>query len=258
MNVFRAAAALIVLLGLGACNRLEVKDLEEGERGIVADVLDGDTLALDNGLRVQLTGIEAPRREAPLAREARAGLERLAMGREARLFYGGERRWRETTALAQVYVRSEGGRWIWLQEAMALEGLARAHSFKETAARAPQLLAAEAAARAAGRGIWAEPYFAVRDPDSVAADIGSYQVVKGRIRRAQATEQRLYLNFGDDYRSDFTIALAAEDVAAWADPAITPEALEGKMVRVRGYVADRGGPLIVVDHRAQLEIAPGA
>lgn len=252
----RAGLIAILLAGAVACSRLDVTDLAEGERGVVAEVLDGDTLTLESGLRVQLTGIEAPRSEAPLSQQARAGLERLAMGREARLFYGGERRWRETTALAQVYVRSEGGRWIWLQEAMVLEGLARAHSFKETAARAPQLLAAEAAARKAARGIWDEPYFAVRAPEAVAADVGSYQIVQGRVRSAQATDQRLYLNFGDDWRSDFTISLAAEDVAAWADPTIAPEALDGKLVRVRGYVTERGGPLIVVDHRAQLEIAP--
>lgn len=249
--------AFVLILALAACGQLSVKDLEPGETGTVAKVFDGDTLALDTNLEVQLTGIETPRRDAPLAKEARAALERLAQGREARLFYGGEKRLEDGRALAQVYVKTEGGSWVWLQERLLSEGLARAHSWKTNNARAERLLAAEAKARDARQGIWAEPYFAVRTAETVSGAEGGYQIVEGVVRSVETRDDRTYLNFGEDYRSDFTVMILAKDLPTWGEPALDPASLEGASVRVRGFVSDRGGALIRADHAAQIEVLKG-
>jgi endonuclease YncB( thermonuclease family) len=103
-------------LFLTACGP-QIGDLEPGEEARVVRTYNGDTLELDNGLRVFLAEIDAPRGEDDYAAQAQGELEAQALHREVLLAYGGTRRWagraREdgTTneaAIAHVFVKSEG------------------------------------------------------------------------------------------------------------------------------------------------------
>jgi endonuclease YncB( thermonuclease family) len=153
-------------VALAACGP-KIEDLEKGEKGAATEVRDGDTFVMDSGLVVHLAGIEAPGFEQPLSKDARGALERLVVHRKVQLAYGGEKRARES-ALAQVYVQTEGGRWVWAQQALLLEGYARVHTRRDNTARLDELTAAENAARAAKRGVWADPFYAVRSPAQLA------------------------------------------------------------------------------------------
>src|SRR5437764_895982 len=65
------------------------KGLEAGGDGVVASVIDGDSLRLADGRTVRMVGIQAPKlpkgrpnfAEWPLAREAQAALSDLVRGR---------------------------------------------------------------------------------------------------------------------------------------------------------------------------------
>jgi endonuclease YncB( thermonuclease family) len=167
MRSMRLGSICVVLaaLALAGCGP-DLKGLEKGETGEVARVRDGDTLELKSGLVVHLAELEAPRRDQPGAADARAALERLAVGLKVQLAYGGRKRAREA-AIAHVFAKSEGGRQIWLQQAMLLEGRARVHTRADNVARADELLTAEAAARGAKRGLWADPAYAVKKPEAL-------------------------------------------------------------------------------------------
>ncbi|MDX2238333.1 MAG: thermonuclease family protein [Hyphomonadaceae bacterium] len=279
MRVAARIGALIAAAALAACGP-DFGALEPGEKGRVARVFDGDTLALDTGLRVTLTEIEAPYGDEPFAAQARAGLEQMALERPARLAYGGARRYAPRTrpakqgeapaeapaetALAHVYVQSEGGRWIWLQGAMVEQGLAFARPRKENHARTQDLFAAEERARAAGRGLWGERAYRVRTPAQLVAEVetlppscrrGPFRVVEGVVRSVSASDDRAYLNFGDDYRTDFTIAIYEEDISSWRESGPDFQSFQGQSVRARGRVGARGGPLMCLDHPAQITIA---
>lgn len=165
----RTMATMLAVLALAACGP-KLDGLEKGETGKTAEVRDGDTFVLGDGLVVHLAGVEAPRFEQPRAKEARAALEKLeklVAHRQVQLAYGGEKRAREA-AVAQTFAKSEGGRWVWVQEAMLLSGDARVHTRRDNVARLAELRAAEAAARAGKRGLWADPAYAVRTPDQLA------------------------------------------------------------------------------------------
>ena len=284
-------AAWIALAFLVGCGP-NLGALEKGEKGAVAQIVDGDTLVLESGLRVTLTEIEAPYGEAPFAQQARQGLEQLALQRPAQLAYGGERRYTprraapapaaapagpaadqaptpppaepaSETALAHVFVRSEGGRWIWLQGAMVEQGLAFVRPRKENHARMAELLAAEGRARAAERGLWGERAYRVRTPAQMVAEVdnlpsscgqGPFRLVEGVVRSVADNDTRVYLNFGDDYRTDFTIAIYGDDAAAWRETGPAFETLRQRTIRARGRVGSRGGPLMCVDNPAQIEI----
>ncbi len=281
----RAGLVAAALLALSACGP-NIKGLEDGERGTVAQVIDGDTLVLDSGLRVTLTGIEAPYGDAPFAPQARAALTELAMGRPARLAYGGLRRVpprrareapasgaapaspseqpaanpNEGTALAQVFVQSEGGRWIWLQQAMLARGAAWARPRKDNLARAAALQAAEDRARGAEEGLWALRDYRVRNLSMILREElpdercgrGPFRLVEGVVRDVAVQDGRVYFNFGEDYRTDFTIAIYGDDVETWSGPPF--ESYEGKRVRARGHAIARGGPLICADNPLQIVV----
>jgi endonuclease YncB( thermonuclease family) len=132
MQLWRASLAAALCL-LAACGP-QTGSLERGERGRVVRAYNGDTLELDTGLRVFLAEVDAPQGEAAYAAQAQGELEALALHREALLAYGGTRRWsgrpREgeavaaEAAVAHVFIKSEGGRWFWLQHELVARGAA--------------------------------------------------------------------------------------------------------------------------------------
>ncbi len=250
-------ALIVFVCALSACGP-RAKDLQAGEKGAVVRVLDGDTLELASGLRVHLVGIEAPRDDDAIAKKAREGLQRLALERPVRLYYGGTSRLPANernpaeAALAHVYVRTEGGRWIWAQEALLRDGLARVHTRKDNASRADRLLVSETLARREKRGLWAQTRFGVLAADKK-IEPGAFAIVEGVVLSVGDNKGRTFLNFGEDYRTDFTVMVVAEDAAAFTGP-LALTGLAKRRLRVRGYVSDRGGPLMRVDHPAQIEL----
>src|SRR5690606_18531133 len=162
--------AAIVAMGCSAQG-----DLAGGENGRIARVTDGDLLGLDTGLRVRLAEIEAPapgydtRPDEPFAAEARVLLEAAALGRAARLWYGGLTRDDYGRALAHVIARDEIGGDLWLNGLMVRQGAARVRTWPDNSRRATPLLAFEEEARTARRGLWALDHWRVRELDDLAA-----------------------------------------------------------------------------------------
>jgi hypothetical protein len=67
---------------------------------------------------------------------------------------------------------------------------------------------------------------------------------------------RIYLNFTQDWRSDFTVSVERKDAVAFAAAGLDLKALQGKRLRVRGFLAWRNGPMIEASHPEQIELLP--
>jgi hypothetical protein len=113
------------------------------------------------------------------------------------------------------------------------------------------MLAIERKARAARRGLWAEPAFMAQDPTALAASAGRFRIVRGRVLRVAPTERYVYLNFGRDWRADFTVRAQAAELAG-----LDLASLAGRLVEVRGVVLEAGGPLIELSHPQQIQVLP--
>lgn len=258
-----SAAASMILMG--NIKPPSIAAPKAGESGKVVRIVDGDSfiLSMEDGseLSVRLSAIQAPRtaqraaRAWPYAAEARAGLAALIKGRVVQLYYGGERRDRFGRAVAQVYTIDNFGQPdLWVQGEMIRLGLARVYSWKGELADMAALYAAETKARDRNRGIWASSFYAVRspDPDPLAQYVDSLQIVEGIVTSTADVRGRVYLNFGADYKTDFTIAIAKKNVKRFA--AIDPVNLTGAKIRVRGWIEMINGPMIWLDHPGRLEI----
>ncbi|HER25886.1 MAG TPA: thermonuclease family protein, partial [Rhodospirillales bacterium] len=152
--------------------------------------------------------------------------------------------------LAHLYL--DNGDWV--QGEMLRDGMARVYSFADNRALIGQMLALEGAARQARRGIWAEPFYRVRNADSLEGLFGTFQVIEGTVRDAQTVRKMTYLNFSDDWRTDFTISITRRALKSFAALGLDPLTLKGRKVRVRGWIKKRNGPLIEASHPEQIEI----
>lgn len=249
---------LVLLLMPGAASAAEpATALPSGEAGRVTEVIDGDTVMLDTGAEVRLVGIQAPKlplgragfRPWPLADEARVTLEALVRGRSFRPHFGGVREDRHGRTLAHL-VEPSG---IWLQGEMLRLGFARVYSFADNRALVGEMLALESAARAQRFGIWSHPFYAVRSPAETAELIGTFQIVEGRIVEAADVRGAVYLNFGADWRSDFTVRIDRRDMVPFTAAGTAPSEWSGHLVRVRGWLEAWNGPMIEASHPEQIE-----
>ncbi len=255
---------LVVLVGAippvasyGAADGV-LAQLAVGERATVVDIVDGDTVRLDDGWQVRLVGVQAPKqplgrknfKKWPLADEAKSVLEALLLNREVVLAYGGQRVDRHGRRLAHLFL-ADG---TWIQGELLLAGMARVYSFPDNRAVVAEMLAAEGSARRARAGIWGDQWYAVRAADGLARDIGSFQLVEGRVVDAADVRGTVYLNFGADWRSDFTVKVAKRSRKSFDAAGVGLQALEGRIVRVRGWLDEYNGPMIVATHPEQIEV----
>lgn len=248
------AATLCVAGGLRAA------DLILGEVGTVGRIISGSTfqfsdLSSSDEMRVKLAALHTPSRGAPWHTRARAGLSGLIEGRDVRLSYGGDPRDRYGRALAQVHtLRADGQSDLWVQAEMVRLGLARVLSWPDDHADISALLIAEIEARNQSRGLWSNEAYAVRrpDPDPLAQYVDSFQIVEGIITQTAEVRGQTYLNFGANYRTDFTITIARKHKKNFK--AVDLLALEGARVRVRGWIELMNGPMIWMSHPERLEI----
>ncbi len=177
----------------------------------------------------------------------------MVLGKAVELGYGGRRIDRHRRVLAHLFL----GDGIWVQRQLLEAGMARVYTFPDNRALAEALYAAERSARAAKRGIWSNRFYAIRSPDRLGGDIGTFQLVEGRVLRAEQVRSRVYLNFADDWKTDFTIVFAASDLPVFRAAGVDPLALAGRTVRVRGWLRKWNGPMIEATHPEQIELPGG-
>lgn len=241
--------------------------LEPGPTRAVARVIDAETLALDDGGEVRLVGALAPRapdsgtdsRDWPPEREAKAALERLVQGRSVDLaFTGGRRSDRYGRLLAQVFVHADGGR-RWVQAEMLAAGHARAYQLPGSPGCLAELTAHEQIGRERAAGLWSHAAYQIRaaaPPAELMRFRSTFQIVDGRVVHVSETRGLVLLSFGPDPRGDFTGLMKTADRRRSGAQQFDFKALEGRRVRLRGWIDRRYGPMMEIYDAAQIEVLP--
>ncbi len=219
-------------------------------------------LVIEDGRAVKLEGLRLPEGKADkapkfLAGQAVAMLNELTHGRRVTLSVHRPKQDRYGRLRAQVFITGDA-REPWLQIAMLERGLARVDIAPDRPECAKELYAAEQRARINHYGIWALDAYAVRGPQTVGAYTGTFQIVEGKVVDAVVKGGRAYLNFGADWRTDFTATITAEDMAAFRAAHVNPRDYKGQMVRVRGMVQSYNGPEIEIAVPDDIEIIKDA
>jgi micrococcal nuclease len=220
-----------------------------GPARTVVRVIDGETVELDDGSELRLIGALAPR-AIDVGAEAgawapevttRDGLQALVLGKSVELAFGAEREDRYGRLQAHAYL-IEGAQRRWVQGQMLAQGLARAYASASNRVCTGELLAAEQSAREMGRGLWSDAAYQVRRADEtnqLPRYRSTFQIVEGRIVRVALVRGTIHLNFGRNWRREFSVSLRSADRVLLGPFANDPKALEGRHVRARGWVGVR-------------------
>src|SRR5258708_7826686 len=230
----------------------------------VARVIDGRSFLLADGREVRLAAIETPlavpgdqdeaRVQAALA--AKAALETLLLNREVHLFALSSGPDRYGRLVAYAFIRTSSGEAL-VQHELVAAGQALVSPTTSAAMCRIYLQNAEREARNGGLGLWGDPYYTVRaaaDPADVLVEQGRFALVQGKVMSVRESGGIVYVNFGERWSGQCTGTILKRDERIFAGAGLTPKALAGRSIEVRGWVEERGGPAIEVSRPEQIEI----
>jgi endonuclease YncB( thermonuclease family) len=224
----------------------------QGE-GRVAAVIDARTLRLQDGREVRLAGIEPSAAEKS---SRSAALSAIVANRDVTLSGEDDTPDRYGRQPAFVFLTSSDTP---VQNLLLAQGEALVSGTVPDKDCAAALLAAEAEARRAKRGIWADPS-AIKNaesPGDILAGIGRFAVVEGKVLSVRQAGATTYLNFGRNWTRDFAVTISRRMIGAFEATGMSLKSLENRRIRVRGWVEARGGPRIELLRVGQIELLGG-
>ena len=265
-SIIGVVAATVLTAGYAtACS------LQGGTPHVVTRIEDARTLVADDGTRLHLASIlpasradiAAETKQWPPADTARAALRRLVHNKS--IVFVSERAAldRYGRRVGNALVRDAGDmlRERWVQARLVEMGHARVALSPETSSNcASLLLNLEAMASEARRGLWHNPAYRLRnahEPRRLLRDRSTFQIVTGRVARVDARRGAVYLNFGSDWRRDFTVHLSWRQMRTWGINSAAVQKFTGRNIRIRGWIERRHGPLIRVWRPEQIELLAG-
>ncbi|GAB6040974.1 thermonuclease family protein [Endothiovibrio diazotrophicus] len=220
--------------------------------GRVVAVPDGDTVYLQGGMKLRLIGINAPevahhnRPGEPGGEAAGSFLRERLMGRQVRLEPGLE----PFDHYGRLLVHLYDGSGVSINELLLREGHAWVSPHPPNLRHIERYAAAEAEARAAHRGLWADPRYDVIDASDAGDFRNSFRRLRGRVSAVEWRGDTLRLHLDEAVALQFDAAAVTRFRTADRDP----EALRGHRLVVRGRLGgQRGLPTLWLHHPVQIE-----
>jgi endonuclease YncB( thermonuclease family) len=224
----------------------------------VSAVIDGDTIQLSNANLVRYLGLDTPELHTrkgekwldvnePFAQEAKALNEELVKGKRVRLEFDVQRADKYGRLLAYCFAGN-----TFVNERILEEGLGLLYTSPPNVKYADILVAAQKKARDNQKGIWAQDL--VVKAQNACDYVGRAATVEGKVLKVHETEKTIYLNFGRDYRNDFTAVIFRKDLPSFIAAGVSLWQFKGKIIRVFGKIKEYNGPEIIVRHPSQIEI----
>lgn len=250
-------------------DRFAACTLDRGALRAVVRVVDGETLALDDGAELRLIGALAPRAldvgaepgQWPPELATIAVLKTLVVGKSVRIWHDRVRtdRYGRVLGHAVVIDPSVSSAGMWIQGTLVELGLARAYSLPGNDACITPLLALEQAAHGRNDGLWRNAAYAPRiigEAADLVRDLGSFQIVSGTVQRVSGGRGRTYLSLEPrrPRGQPFGFSVLVGTSAAALPEGVPARNLKGRRVHVRGWIESRRGPVISVDSAGQLVI----
>jgi endonuclease YncB( thermonuclease family) len=230
-------------------------DLNLTTVGTVEKIVKSDTVRLSNGKIFKIDNIRVP---IQLDAAAIKYLEDTLLNQKIGLYILGE----DPVARADrfghtlAHVVTENGNWI--QAEMVSRGLAWVSGGPNSRDLVLPLYKYEDLARTQGLGMWSRPEFAIRDNDTI--DDGTYnsfQVYQGKLKAIRTKGDYIFFNFGDNPQTDFSISFNKKELKPFrlrsGNHSHTPTEFVGHTIRIRGWIEENGGPMMVLEYPEQLE-----
>lgn len=249
-----AAAALFWTVISSADTRAQSTDAPRRFVARVTAIVDPVTIRFTDGREARLLHLHPPR-PSYARRQTVDRLAGLTLGQELRFDLGDPGISRHGLLRIEAAARIDApsiGAEIGLQ--LVREG--RLLVFPEPGAppaRIAVLLDAERAAREGDAGNWKTGLFSIAAAQPFTGHTDDFGIVEGVVRKASRVGSRRHLEFGPDWRTDFTVGLSGDARKKWGDHS-ADTATTDKTIRVRGWIRWWNGPYMEIDDGFALEL----
>jgi len=235
------------------------QDLRLAGQGRVVQIIDPQTLRLKDGSLIRLSGLDfpdySPDEPGDISITALRVLRDMLEGQDVNLYHTKKSDTGRVNRMGHHIAHLERKEdKAWVQGSLIALGLARVRSSKSNPEMALQMYTLEKQARKESLGLWEIDVFKILTPEESENHIGSFQVVEGRIESVAIRRNRIYMNFGKNWRDDFTVSIAPSDRRLFSKQGLDPLQWNGKHVRVRGWIESYNGPYMEINHPQSIEI----
>ena len=218
----------------------------------VVEVIDGDTVKLENGKILRYIGIDAPETRkkikekwtynpAPFAEEAKEYNKKLVEGKYIRVDFDVKKIDEYGRLLGYVFVDN-----TFVNAKLLEEGLAVLYTRPPNVKYVDLFVKLQKKARQEEKGLWGN--CKVIDASSAYKFIGQIRTVRGRVLSTYRSQNCIFLNFGKEWRKDFTVVIFKENWDYFKRKGIDPVVFyKNKMVEVTGRIREYNGPEIIVN-----------
>ena len=204
-------------------------------------IIDGDTVEISNGNRVRLLGIDAPEKGDPLFDDAARRLMELTSSDVVSIkmcedldIYG--------RFLGTINAQGSNVNLIMLREGKALPMLIPPCGRPV----AKDILTAAAQGALSGKGIYSLGGYGIIQHMDAGDHISEHAIVRGKIVNLHRGRKAWHLNFGPDWKTDFTAVIFGDGQQRFNALGIDPAGLVGSEVLVFGKINRYNGPEIIV------------
>lgn len=224
------------------------------KRVTVRNVIDNRTLTLADGRALTLTGLDFPDSdpENPGAYSvaAMSYLKEHFEGQPVSLYQTPNsdkgRMNRMGHMLGHLYLDNKN---IWAQGALVAQGLARVRVTPNNPEMAEQLYEREKQARQKGAGLWSEDSYSILTPETALEAREGFQIIEGTVKNVATVRNRIYLNFGPDWRTDLTVGIEAADRRKFLAEDLNPMDWNNRHIRYAAGCAHGTGRLWILPSR---------
>lgn len=225
----------------------------------VSEVIDGDTIKLSNGKLLRYIGLDTPEVRSkkdgkfiydpqPFSLEATEYNRKLVQGKTIRVEFDLEKQDKYGRLLGYCFVGD-----TFINAKLIQEGLAVLYTYPPNVKYVDKFVSLQRQARAKKQGLWGS--YEVIDHDQAHNYIGQIRTVKGRVLSTYKSSKCVFLNFGTNYKSDFTVVIFNNSFGAFASQSIDPVTFyRNKIVEVSGRVREYNGPEIIVNTPHEIQI----
>ncbi len=228
----------------------------------VVEVIDGDTIRLANGKLLRYIGIDTPEihlkrggqfiySPQPFSLEAKELNRRLTEGKFIRIEFDVEKTDRYSRLLGYCFVGEE-----LVNKKMIEEGMAVIYTKPPNIKYADLFITTQKQAHQNKKGLWGA--YVVVDSNQAHRYVNQIRTVRGKVLNTYDSGKIVFLNFGADYKTDFTVVIFKNSLEYFRQKNIDPLTFyQGKTIEVSGRIREFNGPEIIVNSPEEIEIISG-
>ena len=243
---------LALLLSAACSTQIPVNNNNNAISTNVIEVIDGDTVKLSDGQLLRYIGIDTPETRVkkhgqfiwqpqPFAVEAKKYNQKLVENKSVRIELDITKNDKYSRLLGYCFVGE-----IFINAKLLEEGLAVLYTIPPNVKYSQQLIAAQKKARDNKRGIWAS--YATIDAKDAAQFVNKACTVRGKVLSVRTSSKCTYLNFGADYKTDFTVVVFKQSYPSFAKKGIKHLSFyKDKTIKVTGRIKKYNGPEIIIN-----------